>query len=80
MATKMAGRLTATRVIGPYLLRDTMNAERYLQMLEDYVWSIVSGWENIDVLVFMRDGTMNVRDWLDQKFPGRWLGRRGPHE
>ena len=29
--------MTATRVIGPYLLRDTMNAERYLQMLEDYV-------------------------------------------
>ena len=27
--------MTATRVIGPYLLRDTMNAERYLQMLED---------------------------------------------
>ena len=21
-----------------------------------------------------------VRAWLDQKFPGRWLGRLGPHE
>ena len=20
------------------------------------------------------------RAWFDQKFPGRWLGRRGPHE
>jgi len=29
--------MTATRVIGPYLLHDTMNAESYLQMLEDYV-------------------------------------------
>ena len=47
--------MTATRVIGPYLLRGTMNAERYLQMLEDYVWPIVSGWENIDELVFMHD-------------------------
>ena len=27
--------MTATTVIGPYFLRDTMNAERYLQMLED---------------------------------------------
>ena len=35
--------MTATRVIGPYLLHDTMNAERYLQMLKDYVWLIVSG-------------------------------------
>jgi hypothetical protein len=22
----------------------------------------------------------SVREWLDTKFPGRWLGRRGPHE
>ena len=43
--------MTATRVIGAYLLRDTMKAERYLQMLEYYVWPIVSGWENIDELV-----------------------------
>ena len=48
--------MTATRVISPYLLRDTMNDERCLQMLEDYVWSVVSGWENIDELVFMHDG------------------------
>jgi len=48
--------MTAIRVIGAYLLCDTMNAERYLQMLEDYVWPIVFGWENIDELVFMHDG------------------------
>ena len=35
--------MTATRVIGPYFLRHTMNAERYLQILEDYVWPIASG-------------------------------------
>ena len=52
--------MTATRVIGAYLLRDTMNAERYLQMLEDYLWPIVSGWKNIDELVFMYDGTCLV--------------------
>jgi len=77
--------MTATRVIGPYLLRDTMNAEHYLQMLEDCMWPIVSGWENVDELVFMHDGepphfALSVRAWLDQKFPGRWLGRRGRHE
>jgi len=77
--------MMASNVIGPYLLRDTMNAKRYLQMLEDYVWPITSGWENIDELVFMHNGTpphfaLGVHAWLDQKFPGRWLGRRGPHE
>ena len=52
--------MTAARVIGAYLLRDTMNIERYLQMLEDYMWPIVSGWENVDELVFMHDGTCLV--------------------
>jgi len=68
--------MTATRIIGPYLLRDTMNAKRSLQILEDYMWPIVSGWENIDELVFMHDGApphfaMSVTAWLDQKFLGR---------
>jgi len=72
-------RMMATRVIGPYLLRDTMNAERYLQMLQDYVWPVVSGWENINELVFMHDGApphsaLSECAWLDQKFPGCWLG------
>jgi len=62
-----------------------MNAESYLQVLEDYVWPIVSGWENIDELVFMHDGApphfaLSVRTWLDQKLPGRWLGQRGLQE
>ena len=79
----MCRGMTATRVIRPYLLRDTMNAERYLQTLEDYVWPIVSGWGNIDELVFMHNGAPpyfapNVSAWLNHKFPGR-LGR-GPHE
>jgi len=33
----------------------------------------------------MHDGVpphfaLSVRAWLDQKLPGLWLGRRGPHE
>jgi hypothetical protein len=62
-----------------------MNTECYFQMLEDYVWPIASGWENIDKLVFMHDGAPpyfapSVHAWLDQKFPGRWLGRRIAHD
>ncbi|PSN49460.1 hypothetical protein C0J52_06588 [Blattella germanica] len=77
--------ITAKNVVGPYLLRDTMNAERYLVMLQDYVWPTVSEWENTDDIIFMQDGTPPhfanvVRNWLDEKFPGHWLGRRGPHE
>ena len=77
--------MTATKVIGPYLLCDTMNAERYLQILEDYVWPIISGWENIDEFVFTHDDApprfaLGVRAWLDQKFQGPWVGPQGPHE
>jgi hypothetical protein len=49
-------RMTAPSVIIPYLLRDTMNSECYLQMLQDYIWHTVSGWENMDNLIFMQDG------------------------
>ena len=35
--------MTAIRVIGPYLLRDTINAERYRQMLEAVAYRIWLG-------------------------------------
>ena len=46
-----------------------MNAERYLHMLDSFVWPTVSGWDNIDDLIFMQDGApphfaLNVRAWL----------------
>ena len=77
--------MTASKIIGPYVLRNTMNAERYLHMLDSFVWPTVSGWDNIDDLIFMPDGApphfaLTVRAWLDQHFSGRWLGRRGLHE
>ena len=54
-------------------------------MLDSFVWPAVSGWDNIDNLIFMQDGapphfTFTVRAWLDQHFSGLWMGRRGPHE
>jgi hypothetical protein len=77
--------MTATSVIGPDLLRDTMNSEGYLKMFQDCVRPTVSGWENIYNLIFIQDGAAPhfanaVRAWLDKKFPGRWSGRRELHE
>lgn len=77
--------MTSDQLLGPIILRDTMNAERYLAMLQDQVWPVVSAWENINDVIFMQDGapphfSLSVRQWLDAHFPGRWLGRRGPHE
>jgi hypothetical protein len=38
-----------------------------------------------DSFLFMQDGASahyagDVREWLEQKFPGRWIGRRGSIE
>lgn len=77
--------MTADRIIGPFILRDTMNSDRYHQMLNEYVWPQISQWDNVADIIFQQDGApphfaIIVRDWLDEHFPGRWLGRRGPHE
>jgi hypothetical protein len=71
--------MMATNVIDPCLLRDTMNYEHNLQMLQVYVWPMVSGRENIDDRIFMQEGAPPhfanaVRASLDEKFAGRWLG------
>jgi len=63
--------MTAARFISAYLLRDTMNVKRYLQMLEDYVWPIVYDWENVDELVFMHDGTCLVGSEVSGTLAGR---------
>ena len=39
--------MTSDRIVGPFILHDTMNAKRYLTMLKDEVWQIVIAWDNI---------------------------------
>ena len=74
---------TSTKFVGPYLLSGNVNEERYLEMLKDFVWPEISQWENIEEILFIHDGAPPhyagpVRSWLDDKFSGRWIGRRGP--
>jgi hypothetical protein len=63
--------MAATNVIGPCLMRDTMNSEHYLQMPQDYVWPTISGWENIDDLIFIQDG---ARITLQMPYMCGWMG------
>ena len=74
--------MTSEQVTGPFVMRDTMNGERYLNMLQEKVWPIVSSWDNSDRLIFMQDGapphfSRDVQEWLNNNFTGRWIGRRG---
>ena len=62
--------MTSERIVGPYILHHTMNAKRYLSMLRDEVWPIVSAWDDIEDLIFMQDGApphfaIGVREWLN---------------
>ena len=77
--------MTSTKIVGPVILDETMNGERYLNMLRDKVLPEISSWDNLEDLIFMQDGAAphfhkDVREWLDTTFPERWLGRRGPHK
>ena len=72
----------AAGVIGPFITRETVNGERYLQMLETQFWPALTALPNYQQFVFQQDGapphwSRAVRDWLDEHFPSRWIGRRG---
>ena len=77
------GGLTSDGLLGPFFFDDTVTATSYLNMLEDKVWPIVSRRPNAKEIIFQQDGApphfaLIVRTWLDQHFPNRWMGRRGP--
>jgi hypothetical protein len=58
---------------------ETMNGARYLSILEDKVYPYLCHRKQ---LIFQQDGApahfqRSVREFLDEKLPKRWLGRRG---
>ncbi|CAF3903735.1 unnamed protein product, partial [Rotaria sp. Silwood1] len=51
-------------------------------MLSDCFYPLFCDLPNSESFVFMHDGVpahygSNVRDWLDENFPARWIGHRG---
>lgn len=57
-------------------------------MLQEQVWPVTPQCISLQNLLFIQDGATphfanNVRHWLDEHFPGRWIGPIGrsvPHE
>jgi hypothetical protein len=67
------------RIIGPFFFDETVNGERYLLMLQTQFWPQLDV-EEREVMRFMQDGapphwSRQVRNWLDEKLPTRWMGR-----
>lgn len=71
--------------IGPFYLPDNLNGDNYLEFLQNDLPNILDDIplnvrENI---IFQNDGCpahfrLAVREFLDQTFPNRWIGRNGP--
>jgi hypothetical protein len=76
--------IAITAFIGA-MLDGNVTGDRYLRMLEEELWPEIADRDDIDKIFFQQDGApahyaRQVRDWLNNAFDGRWIGRRGPIE
>ncbi|MCP4491774.1 MAG: hypothetical protein GY820_31375 [Gammaproteobacteria bacterium] len=72
-------------LIGPFFFEGSVTAPTYLEMLEKFFWPLIADHPNRQELFFMQDGApphfaITVRQWLDENFEEKWIGRRGPIE
>lgn len=72
-------------IIGPYFFEENVTSQNYLAMLKDYFFPIIQRKRIVSKFMFQQDGasphfSLIVRNWLNDKLPGRWIGRRGPIE
>lgn len=75
--------ISSQGIIGPYFFDATVTGDSYLDMLQNWFWPQVA--QQAGEIYFQQDGapphySRSVRQWLDDKFPGAWIGRRGPIE
>lgn len=74
------------QIIGPYFFEETINGQVYLRFLKTYLYNNVledMPLEERRNLYFQQDGApphyaVSVRNWLNQNFNNRWIGRGGP--
>lgn len=70
-------------IIGPFFFRENLNGERFLHFLNNNFWNAIEELpllERLNLHVQL-DGapihnTREVRHWLDQHFPQKWIGRQ----
>jgi hypothetical protein len=73
------------RLIGPFKLPPRLNSTNYLEFLQNDLPGLL---EDVPLhqrvsSYFQQDGApahygREVKDWLDEKYGGRWIGRNGP--
>lgn len=79
------------QIIGPFFLNETLTADRYLQLLQTHIIPAITALfpgENGGIdnrIFFQQDGApphfaVHVREYLNNVFGNRWIGRRGSIE
>lgn len=69
------------KVYGPFFFDGlTVNGDRYLEMLQTWLFPKFEEQGNFDNLIFQQDGapphwSLQVREFLNDFFPHRWIGR-----
>jgi len=73
------------QLIGPFILEGSLTGEAYLRFLQEELPQLL---EDVPLnkrgrIYFQRDRAPHflyvVRNFLNYRFPGRWIGRGGPH-
>lgn len=69
-------------IIGPFFLRENLTAVRYLHLLRERIVPALNRLFLADVIWYQQDGApphygIAVREYLNEVFPQRWIGRRG---
>lgn len=73
-------------IVGPFFIDGNLNGQKYLEMLEQNIVPAINGIaQDLYDPIFQQDGApphyhLTVRNFLNERFPGRWIGRRGAIE
>jgi len=73
------------KLIGPFFLESRRTGEAYLRFLQEELPQLLEGvpLNKRGRMYFQHDGaphsSLEVRNFLNYRFPGRWIGRGGPH-
>uniref|UniRef100_A0A669B5E7 DUF4817 domain-containing protein n=1 Tax=Oreochromis niloticus TaxID=8128 RepID=A0A669B5E7_ORENI len=74
-----------TTIVGPFFINGNLKATGYLKLLHDDVFPSLCTEAGTFPEFFQQDGApahygCQVRAFLDEQFPGKWIGRRRPVE
>jgi hypothetical protein len=78
--------MSSNCIIGPYFFaEETINSKNYLKMLNNFFYLFLLKKSIATKIIFQQDGASShrskkVTEWLNKKFPNKWIGRRSALE